>query len=168
MDPKGQPTIIITLIVLVTITVAGCITGPLPEPEEPQVVPQDFLNKTNPLPSNVASLESGRKLYAENCENCHGLEGRGDGHQAMMYDPRPSNLHDPHVQEQSDGALFYWTTAGVKGTSMPPFRGLSADDRWNLVNYVRTFEVEENEVKGHVDENGHDPEETYDEEDVHQ
>jgi cytochrome c len=143
MDFKTPSCMTVITLILFALLSAGCLSSSASEALEPQVVPTDFLNKTNPIKADTSSLESGEKLYSENCENCHGLQGRGDGSQAMMYEPRPSNLHDSHVQEQSDGALFYWTTAGVWGTSMPPFRWLSEDDRWNLVNYMRTFEVEE-------------------------
>lgn len=122
----------------------------------------------NPISATQASVESGRELYFANCENCHGPEGRGDGHEAMMHDPRPSNLRDAHVQENPDGVLFYITTNGVSGTAMATFRGLSEEDRWNIVNYLRTFEVEEGAGHDETGDEAHIDEVPHDEEDAHQ
>lgn len=111
--------------------------------EEGHGVPHEFEDMMNPVSATEASITKGHDLYALKCANCHGEEGRGDGHMAMMFDPKPSNLNDAHVQENTDGALFYIITEGGEDTDMPSFKTLSEEDRWNLVNYLRTFELEE-------------------------
>jgi len=40
----------------------------------------------------------------------------------------------------TDGQLFYWVSYGVQGTAMPAFKdSLSEEERWNVINYLRTF-----------------------------
>ncbi len=107
--------------------------------EEDHGVPHEFQDMVNPVSATEASIAKGQESYALSCTNCHGPEGRGDGHMAMMLDPKPSNLQDSHVQENTDGALFYIITEGVEDTEMPSFKNLSEDDRWDLVNYLRTL-----------------------------
>ncbi len=173
MNTKESPMKLLLLMITAVILFSGCLTEEGTGEIDPHTIPEEFLNLANPIPATQTSIERGRDLYLPNCGDCHGAEGRGDGHQAMMHDPRPSNLHDAHVQENTDGALFYIISNGVRGTAMAPFRGLSEADRWNLVNYMRTFEVEEggghDEVgdEGHIDENRPIDEEPHDDGDVH-
>lgn len=107
--------------------------------EESHEVPPEFQDMINPISVTETSIERGQQLYSLSCADCHGFEGRGDGHMAMMLDPQPSDLQDAHVQGKSDGALFYIITEGVGETEMPGYKGLSEEDRWNLVNYLRTL-----------------------------
>jgi mono/diheme cytochrome c family protein len=119
-------------------------------------VPLEFIDMTNPVLAGPASISRGAELYKSSCLSCHGPEGRGDGTMAMNLDPKPSNLHQRHVQENSDGALFYMISEGTEGKQMPGFREtLLEEDRWHLVNYMRSFEVEEGKADDH-DHGDHD------------
>jgi mono/diheme cytochrome c family protein len=40
---------------------------------------------------------------------------------------------------ESDGEIFMVITNGVENTAMPSFKDLKEEDRWNLVNYIKTF-----------------------------
>jgi hypothetical protein len=40
----------------------------------------------------------------------------------------------------TDAQLFDWLSNGVPGTAMAAFKdALSVEDRWHLINYIRTF-----------------------------
>jgi putative copper resistance protein D len=133
----------ITVLTLLLLSLfAGCLTGANVD-VDPYVVPEEYIVMENPIKPTQASISRGQEIYSENCANCHGPEGRGDGHQAMMFEPRPSNLRDAHVLEKTDGSLFYFISKGVRGTSMPPFNSFSEESRWHAVNFMRTFEVED-------------------------
>src|SRR5262249_35844230 len=84
-------------------------------------------------------LTSAKGLYRENCANCHGDAGRGDGSEAMRYDPKPADLTDaPHMNTVTDGALFYQISQGRK--PMPAFKKrMTEEQRWQLVLLVRSF-----------------------------
>jgi len=92
----------------------------------------------NPIRKDEASVNAGRRLYDVNCAMCHGEGGKGDGPVASAYIPQPADLTSQRVQSLTDGDIFLRITNGF-GT-MPDFRKkLSPDERWQIVNYVRTF-----------------------------
>jgi mono/diheme cytochrome c family protein len=99
----------------------------------------------NPIPSDPASLERGKAYYAVNCAICHGTQGQGDGPVAAKLVRKPSNLTGINATSLSDGELFIVLTNGITpptGTKggMPGLKeNLTINDRWDLVNYVRSL-----------------------------
>ncbi|MGD2156528.1 MAG: cytochrome c [Anaerolineales bacterium] len=121
---------------------------PEQEMEEPmeEVEPRDYgvpdenANVTNPIPADDASLQRGEETYISSCINCHGEEGRGDGVVGATLDPKPVDFRAEHVKDLSDGELFYIITNGVEGTAMQAWALFDEEKRWDLVNYLRTFQ----------------------------
>lgn len=107
--------------------------------ETPWNVPLEEKMRKNPLDVSAANLNAAKPVYNEYCANCHGDSGKGDGSDAMMYDPSPSDLTEPkHMTHLTDGEIFYQITQGRK--PMPSFRKkLTEDQRWQLVILVRSF-----------------------------
>lgn len=104
-------------------------------------VPEEASELQNPLQASEESVSVGADLYAENCAVCHGENGEGDGPAAASLDPAPSDLHEDHVQELTDGGLYYIISHGRPETAMPAWEDtLSEDERWHIVNFLRTFE----------------------------
>jgi mono/diheme cytochrome c family protein len=105
----------------------------------PWKVPLEDKLRKNPLPASDANLSAAKPVFNEYCANCHGDSGKGDGSDAMMYDPSPSDLTDSkHMNTLTDGEIFYQITQGRK--PMPSFRKkLTEDQRWRLVILVRSF-----------------------------
>jgi len=64
---------------------------------------------------------------------CHGEHGKGDGPEAAMHDPPPSDITDArHMNTVTDGEIFYQISEGRK--PMPSFKKrLTEDQRWGLV-----------------------------------
>jgi putative copper resistance protein D len=51
----------------------------------------------------------------------------------------PADLTSLHTADHTPGDLFWWVTHGL-GLAMPAFGDhLSVAERWDLVNFVRTF-----------------------------
>jgi copper transport protein len=97
-------------------------------------------NLINPFPPTANSLETGQRLYRENCQSCHGVAGHGDGPQAAGLNPPPLDLV-VHVPLHPDGALFGFIQNGVPGTAMPAWGNKLTDEEiWHIVNYIRAFE----------------------------
>jgi copper transport protein len=98
-------------------------------------------NLNNPVPATVGSISSGETLYEQYCLHCHGIRGKGDGPAGRALRPPPADLtvHTaPGVHP--DGQLFEWITNGYPGSVMPAFNEKLTDvQRWDLVNYIRTF-----------------------------
>jgi mono/diheme cytochrome c family protein len=105
----------------------------------PWSVPLEDKLRKNPLDASAGNLNAAKPVYNEYCANCHGDSGKGDGSDAMMYDPAPSDLTDAkHMNSLTDGEIFYQITQGRK--PMPSFRNkLTEDQRWQLVILVRSF-----------------------------
>ena len=96
----------------------------------------------NPVKADAASIEAGKKLYTDNCADCHGETGKGDGPAAPYAgDPPPSNLADAEWKHGStDGEIYTVIHDGVDGTGMKDFgKDLKPTDIWQLVNYLRTL-----------------------------
>ena len=75
----------------------------------------------------------------DECAQCHGERGKGDGPEAMMHSPTPADLTDAgHMNTVTDGEIFYQISEGRK--PMPSFKKrLTEDQRWGLVLFVRSF-----------------------------
>jgi mono/diheme cytochrome c family protein len=105
---------------------------------EKWVAPRSADNLENPFKGNEAATKSGKKLYKQFCAICHGDKGKGDGMAGLSLMPKPANFTSEAIQVQSDGALFWKLTEGR--APMASYREtLKEDQRWELVNYMRTF-----------------------------
>ncbi len=92
----------------------------------------------NPIPSTSAALDAGMKVYLERCQNCHGLNGDGKGPKAEELSVAPADFRDTRAMGAvTDGELYWRITKGAR--PMPSFQMLSEDERWQLVDYIRTF-----------------------------
>ena len=124
-------------------TITGAITilfafAPLQQSKE-WTAPDVAIKKANPVASDAKSLEAGKKSYDKNCADCHGKKGKGDGKKAAELDKAPNDFSKEDVQKQTDGSLFWKITEGKK--PMPGFKKDMEDtERWQLVNYIRTFD----------------------------
>ena len=106
----------------------------LPVPPEPDVTAQ--------------FIERGKTVYAQNCLACHGVKGDGKGDAAAFLLLRPRSFVQANFRLRStppshlptDMDLFRSVSLGLPCTPMPPWRvNLSEDDRWAVVEYIKTF-----------------------------
>ena len=95
---------------------------------------------TNPLPPGPVAVAQGAALFGTHCSPCHGATGRGDGPAAAALDGPAADLTADHVDDHTDGDIFWWLTYGMAGTAMPGFEGtLSDSERWQLIRFVRSL-----------------------------
>lgn len=88
-----------------------------------------------------------RALYDQDCRLCHGRSGDGQGAAARDLQPPPRDFTrgvfkfraTPSGELPSAQDLFDTLTRGMPGTAMPSWRGLSVEDRWQLVQLVLAF-----------------------------
>lgn len=91
--------------------------------------------------SSQGNPESGRKIYLESCQSCHGPTGKGDSDLAAYLTPPPANLTAKATQAKTDGELRKIILEGRPGTAMASFDG--AFDEAQLANwiaYIRSIE----------------------------
>ncbi len=112
---------------------------------------------SNPMPEATEALqEQGRAIYFKRCSFCHGLLGDGEGPAAKYLDPRPRDftLGTFKFRTTQSGELptnedlFRTVSRGLPGTAMQAFdsdlikNGLSEDERWAVIAYIKTFAQE--------------------------
>jgi mono/diheme cytochrome c family protein len=102
-------------------------------------VPDEAKQKKNPVPVNDSTLAAGKATYTDRCSDCHGEKGDGKGPDADMYAPAPSDFTDADMMsDMTDGEIFWKISEGRR--PMPSFKNrLTEEQRWQLVNYLRTF-----------------------------
>lgn len=90
--------------------------------------------------SDPASIENGRALFRRYCALCHGLnaDGKGVRREGLSADPR--NFHDLVWREKTSPEDIYRTISdGLSQSSMPSFRALTEEQRWDIVAYVESL-----------------------------
>ncbi len=100
--------------------------------------PESAKKLKNPVAADDASLAAGKALYMKQCKSCHGNSGRGDGPKAANLDVSCKDFTKEDFKSQTDGEMYWKSTEGRD--PMPSFKTkLSDDDRWHIVNYIKTF-----------------------------
>jgi mono/diheme cytochrome c family protein len=127
---------------------AGC-AGRTTTPSAASLAPPFLETPVASRPTPRADLVArGKQVYDENCVQCHGTEGRGDGYGAPFLVPPPRDFTTGTYKFRTttsgalptDEDLFRIISRGANGTGMPPWQYLLSDeDRWALVDYIKTF-----------------------------
>jgi mono/diheme cytochrome c family protein len=105
------------------------------------------LRAQGPDPGTEAQRESGRKVYAKYCSQCHGEKGDGEGYATPHLLPKPRNFTSGKfkVRTTPTGALpthqdlVNIIRRGMPYTSMPPWPTLTDADVSNVAYYVKSF-----------------------------
>ncbi|MBI3330919.1 MAG: c-type cytochrome, partial [Candidatus Omnitrophica bacterium] len=102
-----------------------------------------------PEPDAAASrhLVAGQAAYRQSCARCHGVEGKGDGPDAVRLYPKPRDLTSGVFKFRStasgtaptDEDLFQTITNGLPSAGMPDWKHLDESIRWQLVAYVKSL-----------------------------
>jgi mono/diheme cytochrome c family protein len=82
--------------------------------------------------TDAETLAHGQQIYETDCQVCHGIDGTGEVLGA-------ADLTDLRFVDDQAPRDFYLITTQGKG-SMPAWQArLSQDERWAVIDYVRTF-----------------------------
>jgi len=95
----------------------------------------------------TGNAASGKKLYRRYCVGCHGPDGDGNGENAQWIDPKPRDFtaglfkcrSTPTGSLPTDQDLFNAMSRGFVTTNMPIWEPLAAQNRADLVAYIKTF-----------------------------
>ena len=118
----------------------------LPLPEDIIEIPEE-----RPFERSLSSIAAGQKIFIDqDCIKCHGDGGKGDGPQAdELVDDwevpiRPADLTRPYFRNgKRDQDIYRVFTSALNGTPMPAFDDLGEEERWQLVDYVQSLEIEQ-------------------------
>lgn len=107
--------------------------------------------KIVPYPRRLPALADGKKLYLENCAQCHGETGKGDGTGRESMKPKtplPANFTDPErIGGLSPFKAFNTASFGIDGTAMASFAALSEEQRWQVAFYLFSLRFSEDSAK---------------------
>jgi mono/diheme cytochrome c family protein len=107
--------------------------------QKPWPVPAADKAKKNPVASSAESIKAGKELWSTNCKSCHGAKGLGDGTKAAQLKTEPGDFSLPAFQSQTDGEMFYRLSVGRDDMPSSKKKIPDEEDRWNLVNFMRTL-----------------------------
>jgi mono/diheme cytochrome c family protein len=100
--------------------------------------PASAAQMKNPYQSASAAA-AGRKLYAQNCAQCHGSNLRGIG-------PAPGLDRAP-AKDAKPGEIFWFITKGKLESGMPSWANLPQQQRWQIVTFLESQGTAKAEAK---------------------
>ncbi|RME07605.1 MAG: hypothetical protein D6803_03500 [Anaerolineae bacterium] len=147
-----QKHVLLIAIFLLAATLSGCISFaeditpppgyqmPTPRPVTPTAAEPLF-------PATAPNPLQGRAIFAEKCAPCHGETGLGNGPDAANLPNPVAALGNPELARQATPAeWFAMVSNGNLERYMPPFKSLSAPQRWDVVAYALTLSVSADEL----------------------
>ena len=107
-------------------------------------LPADADKTKNPTTATAESIAKGKELYMEktkgNCVFCHGETGAGNEANFPKLRRKPADLtNKEHMAEMTDGELYWKITKGIMGIMPAGEKRKNEEERWHVVNYVRTL-----------------------------
>ena len=98
-------------------------------------------------PLTGQETSAGEALYMKWCVECHGETGLGDGPAAATMLPRPRDFQQARYNVRTTGsgelptdADLQWVLEnGLHGTTMPGWPNLSAAERTDVLEYIKSF-----------------------------
>lgn len=91
------------------------------------------------------SPSAGRKVHVDNCQRCHGAQGRGDGPAGKLLKTKPADwTNKQKMSGMSNDFLFKIIKSGGgsvgKSTLMPAFKGKLSDAQINdVISFIRSL-----------------------------
>ena len=103
----------------------------------------DLKQVKNPTVDFNSSIKRGKVLFAKNCAKCHGLSGNGYGVVSHGFTTWPRQLWVWYKADSAADSYLYWIIENGK-SDMPPWGLiLTEDERWDLINYIKTIKKPE-------------------------
>lgn len=104
-------------------------------------LPPEAETTKNPLPVDAKLLATGKSIFKDKCQKCHGASGKGDGPDA---DPDAQEDMDltraDRAAKNPDGVVFYKVFNGRKKPKMTAQKDdLTKEQIWAVVAYVQTL-----------------------------
>ena len=110
-------------------------------------LPEDADKTRNPVATSAESIEKGKALYLEktkgNCVFCHGETGSGNEANLPRLRRKPADLSNKErMTAMTDGEVFWKISKGINGIMPTGEKRMTEEERWHVVNYVRTLAKE--------------------------
>lgn len=107
-------------------------------------LPEDADKTKNPVASSPESIAKGKELYLDrmkgNCIFCHGETGSGNEANLARLRRKPADISNKErMTAMTDGEVFWKISKGITGIMPAGEKRMSEEERWHVVNYVRTL-----------------------------
>jgi mono/diheme cytochrome c family protein len=112
---------------IVTVAAILCMT-PYVSAQNFRNAPASAAQMKNPYSGDAQAAAGGKKLYFQNCAQCHGNTLQGMG-------PAPTLL-SPKVKNAKPGEVFWFITNGDLNAGMPSWSQLPKQQRWQVVTFL--------------------------------
>jgi mono/diheme cytochrome c family protein len=93
----------------------------------------------NPYTGSATAATAGKKLYSQDCAQCHGNNLQGMG-------PAPA-LDTSAVRYAKAGELFWFISTGKLTSGMPSWSNLPKQQRWQIVTFLESRSNEKTAAK---------------------
>ncbi len=129
------------------VAVALILPSLLPAQQADQPPPKPSKHMESHIGNLTGHSEAGEKLYYRYCWGCHGARGDGNGENAPYVTPLPRNFMQATFKCRStpsgvlplDIDLYNTLIRGFNFTNMPSWAALTAQNRADLVAFIKTF-----------------------------
>lgn len=89
--------------------------------------------------STPEQIQKGKTVYMTQCATCHGENADGNGPAASAFNPKPRDFKSGYWKLGGEPSRVYNTVEnGMSGSPMPAFKGLTVEDRWAVVHFIRS------------------------------
>jgi mono/diheme cytochrome c family protein len=120
-------------VTIITIAVAAIVCVPLllsAQSSSFRNAPASAEAMKNPYAGNESAAAGGKKLYGQNCAQCHGNNLQGMG-------PAPT-LQSDNMKKAKPGEVFWFITNGDLNKGMPSWSSLPKQQRWQIVTFLES------------------------------
>ena len=130
---------LLTIVSVLTLVIVFAFALPQQKVAGPWEIPAKYKKMQNPHKGDKSLVSVGKSLYLKHCAACHGKKGLGDGTKAKTLKTYPGDFSSDDFQAKSDGELYYMAIVGRD--EMPNYEKkiLDEEDRWALINFLRTL-----------------------------
>ena len=130
MQIRARGSIFLPSLLVLTALLTFWITPSFAQQSSFRNAPASASATTNPYAGNGAASAAGRKLYAQDCAQCHGNNLQGMG-------PAPA-LDTAGVRKAKPGELFWFVSTGKLTSGMPSWSNLPKQQRWQIVTFLQS------------------------------
>ncbi|MGB7437077.1 MAG: cytochrome c, partial [Candidatus Acidiferrum sp.] len=131
--------------VAVLLILPATILAQAPDQAAPAAKPNKHMESH--IGNLIGHSEDGAQLYYRYCWGCHGARGNGDGENAPYLNILPRNFvaavfkcrSTPTGTLPLDSDIFNSIYRGFNFTNMPSWKTLTAQNRADLVAFIKTF-----------------------------
>ncbi len=131
-------------VALTTAVISVAAGAPSPQPaaqasKSGWTIPPEAEKTKNPLTVDAKVLASGKAIYKDKCQKCHGAAGKGDGPDADPDVQEDMDLTNPkRAARNTDGVVFFKAWNGRRKPKMPAVKDeLTQEQLWAVVAYVQ-------------------------------